>query len=100
MSDPRHPGTVLIKKLPGKQGKKSVKMELYRAELWTERVLLSSKSRPKVRVFDPEPRCVYNSRSLKGFYRLKVNGKWLRLEGYDYSFVTEILAYEIFRKIF
>lgn len=99
MSDPRQPGIVLIKKLPRKQGKKSVKIELYRAELWAERILTSSKSRPKVRIFDPEPYRPYRSSELSGKYRLKVNGKWLRLEGYDYSFVTEELAYDIFRKI-
>jgi hypothetical protein len=100
MSDPRKEWLILTKKLPRKRGKKSVKIELYPAELWSERIRPESKSRANVRLFDPEPRKAYKTSDLAGFFRIKIDGrKWLRLEGYDYSFVTELEAFRIFRKL-
>lgn len=100
MSDPRRATLVLTKKLPQKRGKKSVKIELYPAELWSQRIRPESKSRAKVRIFDPEPRKAYKTSDLSGFFRLKIDGRiWLSLDGFDYSFVTEHEAFEIFRKL-
>jgi hypothetical protein len=92
MSEARKPVLEWISKetsfLPGKQGKKVVKIELFPAMSFREKCHPSS----KCRVFP----LIRKTSDLSYYYRLRINGVWLKKEGYDYYFLTKTEALEVF----
>ena len=63
------------------QGKKTLKIELFRAEQFRPGW------RPYKRTMHPHPP-LRNREYWHQYYRLRVDGRWLQLSGYKYSFYT------------
>jgi hypothetical protein len=83
MSEERVPEIVLTKKLPQEKGKKSLKIELFPARLWSDKFGPSSPMRGKCQFYswnrdefdvDKEHISISSMRHL--FFRIRVNGKW------------------------
>jgi hypothetical protein len=94
MSEARKPIETWTKKrrlLPKKQGNKAVKIELFPAMSFKEKCHPSSKCRnfPLIR----------KTSDLSCYYRLRINGVWLKKEGYDYYFLTKAEALEVFANV-
>jgi hypothetical protein len=92
VSDPHTPCEVFIRKLPSKRGNflTEIKLEVFASYSWRHRYLGSPSQRKKC-AFDLDGVILNRQRvppEGEGFYRLRVNGKWYRENGCDFSFFT------------
>lgn len=102
MSEERVPEIVLTKKLPQKLGKKSLKIELFPARLWSDKFGPSSPMRKQCAFYSKE--MGYNEADLLlrssdavKFYRIRIEGCWVMKPEYRYSFYDENYAYQILK---
>lgn len=96
MSDPlRKVHKVFLFRLPHIMGKRSIKIEQYRAKLWR------SKARPLSKHFHPKvPNNLLDQRRYFDIrYRIKINGSWYRENGTRYTMLTQAEIYEIAESI-
>jgi hypothetical protein len=83
MSDERIPAGVIIVKTPRFQGKKNVKIELFKAAQWQRKYRPFKKNvTPRPPVMDHDQ--VYWAQR----YRLRVDGRWHGSAGFKYTFFT------------
>lgn len=76
-----------------KQGKKSLRIELYRAEQWR------FNWKPHRRTMHPHPP-LGTREYWQQYYRLRVDGRWQGKPGYKYSFYTLEQAVQLAKRIY
>jgi len=88
MSEERIADAVFQFRIAAKQGKKTLKIELYRAEQWQRNWS------PYRKTMHPRPP-LRDRAYWQQYYRLRVDGRWYGKAGYKYTFFTLVQAVEL-----
>lgn len=93
MSEQRVPDAVWRFVYAATQGKKQIRIELFRAEQWR------TSWRPYKKNMTPRPP-LRDREYWSQYYRLRVDGKWYGKDGYKFTFYTMVQAAEIAERMY